>query len=297
MLQLRWNINPTRTNETRVLEGTFDPFNKRNYFHHAHAIATHDKKLQDAVQRDVPRRVVSGESPSHSDSKIAHSMLQVRWKVKPTTTSEKQMFAGTFDPMKERLNAHRDFGHHAHAIAPTKEGRARHHIEKDVPVRQFRRQRIMKDRSTTEKVRNMPAPWCKVSLRLQGVHQTAKTSRWQVPAHALQTLEQVFAVERTPSGETRKQLAANLKVTPRQVTVWFQNKRQARKGCRKTTTSSCDATAPPPPPQEPPFPVERVANDEMAERCVVLGAYDVDVWGEDEEEGEDVMCVEAQIVQ
>ena len=53
-----------------------------------------------------------------------------------------------------------------------------------------------------------------------------KSTRWKIPAQALGMLEQVFLVDKFPSVETRKQLAANLKVTPRQVQVWFQNKRQ-----------------------------------------------------------------------
>lgn len=53
-----------------------------------------------------------------------------------------------------------------------------------------------------------------------------KTTRWNIPKHALQTLEQIFLQDKFPSVETRKTLATDLKVTPRQVQVWFQNKRQ-----------------------------------------------------------------------
>ena len=60
-----------------------------------------------------------------------------------------------------------------------------------------------------------------------------KSTRWKIPATALQMLEQVFTVDKFPSVETRKQLALNLKVTPRQVQVWFQNKRQRRAGKAK----------------------------------------------------------------
>ena len=53
-----------------------------------------------------------------------------------------------------------------------------------------------------------------------------KSTRWNIPTHALSTLEQVFMKDKFPTVETRKNLAADLKVTPRQVQVWFQNKRQ-----------------------------------------------------------------------
>ncbi|KAL1521352.1 hypothetical protein AB1Y20_021019 [Prymnesium parvum] len=53
-----------------------------------------------------------------------------------------------------------------------------------------------------------------------------KSTRWNIPAHALQILEQVFQKDKFPTVETRKNLSADLKVTPRQVQVWFQNKRQ-----------------------------------------------------------------------
>ena len=52
-----------------------------------------------------------------------------------------------------------------------------------------------------------------------------KATRWKIPPTALQMLEQVFKVDKFPSVETRKNLAANLKVSPRQVQVWFQNRR------------------------------------------------------------------------
>ena len=53
-----------------------------------------------------------------------------------------------------------------------------------------------------------------------------KSTRWNIPTTALGMLEQVFAKDKFPSVETRKKIAADLKVTPRQVQVWFQNKRQ-----------------------------------------------------------------------
>lgn len=53
-----------------------------------------------------------------------------------------------------------------------------------------------------------------------------KSTRWNIPKAALQTLEEVFKSDKFPSVETRKNLASDLHVTPRQVQVWFQNKRQ-----------------------------------------------------------------------
>ena len=73
-----------------------------------------------------------------------------------------------------------------------------------------------------------------------------KSTRWKIPSAALQMLEQVFTIDKFPSVETRKQLAANLKVTPRQVQVWFQNKRQRAvrpKSPEPAITSSDDMRA------------------------------------------------------
>ena len=53
-----------------------------------------------------------------------------------------------------------------------------------------------------------------------------KSTRWNIPKHALQALEEVFKSDKFPTVETRKNLSADLRVTPRQVQVWFQNKRQ-----------------------------------------------------------------------
>ena len=67
-----------------------------------------------------------------------------------------------------------------------------------------------------------------------------KATRWKIPPTALQMLEQVFKVDKFPSVETRKNLAANLKVNPRQVQVWFQNKRQRAVVPSKTPTPNLD---------------------------------------------------------
>ena len=53
-----------------------------------------------------------------------------------------------------------------------------------------------------------------------------KYTRWNIPQEALSVLEEMYWKDKFPSVETRKALAEDLKVTPRQVQVWFQNKRQ-----------------------------------------------------------------------
>ena len=94
-----------------------------------------------------------------------------------------------------------------------------------------------------------------------------KATRWNIPPHALQLLEKVFQEDKFPSVETRRTLAGDLKVTPRQVQVWFQNKRQrsvkppikaaerrmlhtsVRR--RRSRRSRRDRTTHPPPPARP----------------------------------------------
>jgi len=52
--------------------------------------------------------------------------------------------------------------------------------------------------------------------------------RWRITPQALTLLECVYAKEACPSTTTRDALAIQLGATPRQVQVWFQNKRQRR---------------------------------------------------------------------
>jgi len=70
-----------------------------------------------------------------------------------------------------------------------------------------------------------------------------KSTRWKIPANALQMLEQVFIIDKFPTVETRRQLAANLKVTPRQVQVWFQNKRQRAAPANPLESATADTAA------------------------------------------------------
>jgi len=55
------------------------------------------------------------------------------------------------------------------------------------------------------------------------------TNRWVLKLEDGLLLERVFELERCPGRELRQQLAAYLGVKPRQVQVWFQNKRQRTK--------------------------------------------------------------------
>ena len=50
--------------------------------------------------------------------------------------------------------------------------------------------------------------------------------RWHIDANALAVLETFFGVEMFPNVEARKQLGQDLQVSPRQIQVWFQNRRQ-----------------------------------------------------------------------
>lgn len=53
-----------------------------------------------------------------------------------------------------------------------------------------------------------------------------QSKRWRIPPNGTHLLECVYAQTPCPSGETRDALAQQLGATPRQVQVWFQNKRQ-----------------------------------------------------------------------
>ena len=59
------------------------------------------------------------------------------------------------------------------------------------------------------------------------------SKRWRITPKALELLECVYAQEACPSTATRDVLALQLGATPRQVQVWFQNKRQRRAGKAK----------------------------------------------------------------
>ena len=56
-----------------------------------------------------------------------------------------------------------------------------------------------------------------------------RRTRWTINQSSLQTLEAIFQHEQFPSQQLRTQLGAHLGVSPRQVQVWFQNRRQREK--------------------------------------------------------------------
>ena len=69
-------------------------------------------------------------------------------------------------------------------------------------------------------------------------------SRWHIDARSLTVLEAVFAVEMFPDVALRKQLGHDLQVSPRQIQVWFQNRRQRQKAAEAAETKA--ATKAPP---------------------------------------------------
>ena len=72
------------------------------------------------------------------------------------------------------------------------------------------------------------SPTSKSSPKQAGINK-----RWRITPKALELLECVYAQEACPSTATRDVLALQLGATPRQVQVWFQNKRQRRAGKAK----------------------------------------------------------------
>ena len=69
------------------------------------------------------------------------------------------------------------------------------------------------------------------------------SGRWVLEPEDVLLLERVFALEKCPGRELRAQLAARLRVKPRQVQVWFQNKRQRTKNGAKPTVAEALAHA------------------------------------------------------
>jgi len=60
-----------------------------------------------------------------------------------------------------------------------------------------------------------------------------KNSRWIISRSAQFIMEQVFTVERFPTCVTRARLALDLGATPRQIQVWFQNRRQRERSVQR----------------------------------------------------------------
>jgi len=53
---------------------------------------------------------------------------------------------------------------------------------------------------------------------------------WRIPRPVKNLLEEVYDFERHPSSELRRRLAVDCGVTPRQIQLWFQNRRYREKG-------------------------------------------------------------------
>ena len=71
----------------------------------------------------------------------------------------------------------------------------------------------------------------------------SKAGRWIIDAPTLYLLEQVFKMERFPSQHMRQRLATDLKVSDRQVQVWFQNRRQRDRNDQRLAEESEGAAA------------------------------------------------------
>ena len=69
------------------------------------------------------------------------------------------------------------------------------------------------------------------------------SGRWVLEPEDVLLLERVFELEKCPGRELRAQLAARLHVKPRQIQVWFQNKRQRVKNGAKPTVAEALAHA------------------------------------------------------
>ncbi|KAJ9048625.1 hypothetical protein DSO57_1033087 [Entomophthora muscae] len=69
-----------------------------------------------------------------------------------------------------------------------------------------------------------------------------RSARWKANPPQLSILNQVFKTNQFPSKDTRKFLSMTLKIQPRTLQIWFQNRRQALKTrTRKPTTNSSES--------------------------------------------------------
>jgi len=76
-----------------------------------------------------------------------------------------------------------------------------------------------------------------VSATADGDRASRCAPRWHIDSGALSVLEAVFQLEQFPNIETRKQLGIDLRVSSRQVQVWFQNRRQRERKYRSLAES------------------------------------------------------------
>jgi hypothetical protein len=83
---------------------------------------------------------------------------------------------------------------------------------------------IVKRRSA---IGTLPNPEAGIAKKSPMNNQPKKRQRTS-PAQ-LEVLEKVYQTEKLPNSDLRKELATTLKMTPRRVQVWFQNKRAKEK--------------------------------------------------------------------
>ena len=62
--------------------------------------------------------------------------------------------------------------------------------------------------------------------------------RWAISKHAKIILEKIYQMERFPSADMRRRLAADFSVEPRQVQFWYQNRRQRDSRALKAVQAS-----------------------------------------------------------
>lgn len=70
-----------------------------------------------------------------------------------------------------------------------------------------------------------------------------KAKRRRADAEQLQALRAVFERTAFPNTEERAMIAKDLNLTPRQIQIWFQNRRAALKPSRKASTSSTPSSS------------------------------------------------------
>ncbi|KAJ1676022.1 hypothetical protein EV182_000091 [Spiromyces aspiralis] len=88
--------------------------------------------------------------------------------------------------------------------------------------------------------------------------QHAHRKRNRATAEQVALLEKVFSINRSPNAQIREQLAKMLNMQPRQVQVWFQNRRAKEKMIQRRTLTA--GHVPPPPQSEGPESVVLTPN-------------------------------------
>ncbi|KAJ1633534.1 Homeodomain-like protein [Pavlovales sp. CCMP2436] len=68
----------------------------------------------------------------------------------------------------------------------------------------------------------------------------SRAPRWNIPPAVLLKLEDIFHAHNFPSLDARAELSAELAVKPRQIQVWFQNRRQRERNQQRQVLSNSD---------------------------------------------------------